>query len=441
MRKDIQGLRAIAVLAVLLYHFWPSRLTGGYVGVDIFFVISGFLITGHLLKKPPVTAHKLADFWARRIKRLLPAASFVLLVTLVAGLAWLPDTMTHTLLKETASAAVYVENWTLASTATDYLSSQNAPSPIQHFWSLSVEEQFYMIWPLLIGGAFLLSKRLKQGSKKLVWFGLSGLFAASLAYSVYLTKQDPAAAYFVTPTRMWELSLGGLVAFLSTYEIKRITGYMSASIAWAGLIMIAASLLFFTEKTSFPGYTALLPTLGTALVILAAADGVKWSPGRLLGLKISQFFGDISYSLYLWHWPLLIIAPYALGFTPHASVKLALIALAVALSALMKRFIEDPVRFHPIINRRKLITYGYGFASMAVVVAASFGTLQYKNVAQAHAVAQINHELNSGSNCLGAAAMKNKDCTPMGRKLITPSSFAKTDKPDVYSDGCWSLRP
>lgn len=440
MRKDIQGLRAIAVLAVLLYHFWPSRLTGGYVGVDIFFVISGFLITSHLIRTPPTSFRKLTDFWARRIKRLLPAAALVLLVTLAAGLIFLPSTMTSRLMRETASAAVYVENWTLASSQTDYLSKEDASSPIQHFWSLSVEEQFYLVWPLLIGAAFLLSARWRKDTKIFLWVGLSSLFAASLAYSVYLTSHNPAAAYFVTPTRMWELALGGLIALLTTYELKRVGSRASVILAWVGLVMIGAAILTFTQSTPFPGYTALLPTLGTAMVILAASDDIKWSPRRLLGWRLSQFFGDISYSLYLWHWPVLIIYPYILGVTPQASLKVLLIVFAVALAAGMKYYFEDPIRYHRI-NSRKMVTYSYGLASVALVAVLSLGILQYQTTSQAHALARIRNNLQSDSRCLGAAAMIHKDCTAMGKKLITPPEFAKSDKPDVYADGCWSNRP
>jgi len=158
MRKDIQGLRAIAVFAVVLYHFWPERLTGGYVGVDVFFVISGFLITLHLLKKPPVTWRTLADFWARRVRRLIPAATLVLAATVVASVLWLPQTMIARVLKEAVAAAIYGQNWILAATATDYMASAEAATPIQHYWSLSIEEQFYLMWPIIIGGVFLLAR-------------------------------------------------------------------------------------------------------------------------------------------------------------------------------------------------------------------------------------------------------------------------------------------
>ena len=168
IRKDIQGLRAIAVMAVVLFHFWPNYLSGGYVGVDVFFVISGFLITSHLLRKPPVTKKALVDFWARRVKRLIPAATVVLFATVLAALAWLPETMIQRTLHEAAAAAIYGENWMLAWQATDYLASTDAPSPIQHYWSLSIEEQYYVVWPLIIGGVFLLGRRFLTTGKLLV---------------------------------------------------------------------------------------------------------------------------------------------------------------------------------------------------------------------------------------------------------------------------------
>lgn len=437
IRKDIQGLRAIAVVAVLLFHFWPERLTGGYVGVDVFFVISGFLITSHLIRKPPVTRQMLIDFWARRIKRLIPAATVVLFVTVIASIVWLPETQLQRTVYESAAAAVYGENWMLAASATDYLASEEAPSPIQHYWSLSIEEQYYALWPLVIGGVFLLSRRFLTSSK-LLSIALGLIFTASLAYSIYLTDNNPAAAYFVTPTRVWELALGGIVAL----AITRVTvpARIAVLMAWMGLAMIATTVVFFTKQTPFPGYTALLPTIGTALVILAATDGMKWSPRRLLGWRPAQFIGDVSYSVYLWHWPVVVIAPFALG-TEYLTLvqKLFFIALVILLSYITKIFIEDPVRHNRLLMKTNLRTYAYGMASILVVVGLSLGTAGAVYVQDEIARNRVQAAISNHEPCIGADVWRNPVCSSIvGEDLLMTPNLAKGDNGVTYDDNCRS---
>lgn len=438
LRKDIQGLRAIAVVSVLLFHFWPNHLTGGYVGVDVFFVISGFLITSHLLRKPPVTKKALADFWARRIKRLIPAATVVLFFTVIATLIWLPDTMVQRTLQEAAAAAVYGENWMLAVQATDYLASTDAPTPIQHYWSLSIEEQYYVFWPLLIGMVFLIGRRFLTSSKILV-IVMGLIFTASLACSIYLTGEDAAAAYFVTPTRVWELTIGGIVAFLA----MRVTApsHFAVPLAWLGLAMIAAAVVLFTKQIPFPGYTALLPTLGTALVILAASDGMKWSPRRLLEWKPMQFMGDISYSVYLWHWPVVAIAPFALGSEYLVWwQKILFILIVIGVAYLTKIFVEDPVRSSKVLMKTNLRTYVYGVASIAVIVVLSLGIVGINEVRAEQARDRLQKELISGS-CIGAAAMREAACDGVEVETLMTPTEAKNDKSVLYEDDCWSNKP
>lgn len=441
MRKDIQGLRAIAVIAVLIFHFWPNRLPGGYVGVDIFFVISGFLITLHLLKKPPITFAGLTEFWAKRIRRLLPAATVVLLVTVAASAIWLPETMIQRTVKEAAAAAIYGENWMLASTATNYLDSEDEPSPIQHYWSLSVEEQYYVMWPLLVSGVFIFARGRRWSFKKSLAVALSLVFLISLAWSIYLTDKNPAAAYFVTTTRIWELALGGLVAMMSLRKFE-LSKNQALTMAWAGIAMIAATLLIFTEKTPFPSYTALLPTVATGMIILASTDKLRFAPGILLNRRSSQFLGDISYSLYLWHWPVVIIAPYALGAPLRAQEKIALIILIIAASAATKRYIEDPARKSKILVLSRPRTYTYGAASILAVVFVSMGLLQFSQNAEARSASQLQAAMNEDDSCIGAGALRNKDCRSIsGEKLLMTPAFAKSDKPVLYDDDCWVGRP
>ena len=213
-RTDIQALRAVAVSLVFAYHLWTDHLTGGFIGVDVFFVISGFLISSHLLRMPPRSVPDLITFWARRVKRLLPASLLVLAVTFVASRLVAPETQWATTAKQAGAAALYVVNWLLAADSVDYLAAESAPAPVQHFWSLSVEEQFYFVWPLLIG--LLAWWATRRGRTRTVVIGLGVVVAASLATSVCQTATAPAEAYFVTPTRAWEFALGGVAACLLT---------------------------------------------------------------------------------------------------------------------------------------------------------------------------------------------------------------------------------
>lgn len=439
MRQDIQGLRAIAVIAVLIFHFWPNRLPGGYVGVDIFFVISGFLITLHLLNRAPTTFKKLTDFWVKRMRRLLPAATSVLVVIAAASLVWLPSTMVPRMAQEVMAAAVYGENWMLASTATDYLASEDAPSPVQHYWSLSVEEQYYAVWPIIIGLMFILGRRYLNG-RKLVSLAIGTIFLLSLGWSIYLTQVDAASAYFVTTTRIWELALGGIVALVSISAWKPSVN-LSRLMAWTGVACIMVTLILFTTRTPFPSYTALLPTVGAGLIILAAVDAVSKSPRFFLSWKLNQFLGDISYSIYLWHWPILVIAPYALGAPLTTPVKLVLVGLTILLAAASKIYIEDPARKSKKFAASRPRAFAYGLASILVVVAIGAGVSQWSAAADDRAAAKLQHVLADNTSCVGADAMRNAKCSVQGGDLYMTPSLAKKDKAAVYADHCWSQRP
>ncbi|MFV0252273.1 MAG: acyltransferase family protein, partial [Beutenbergiaceae bacterium] len=234
-RPEVQGLRAIAVGVVVLFHLWPLRMPGGYVGVDVFFVISGFLITSHLYREVERTGTvRLLDFWARRIRRLLPASLLVLAVSLVLVLAWVPTTQWLTNARELIASALYVENWALAADAVDYLAEGNQPSVAQHFWSLSVEEQFYLIWPLLMLAALALAVRTGWNRRYAMVAALSLVGGASFVWSIWATSQDRASAYFITPTRVWEFAIGAAIALvpLAPGLLARVL------LGWAGLAAI-----------------------------------------------------------------------------------------------------------------------------------------------------------------------------------------------------------
>jgi peptidoglycan/LPS O-acetylase OafA/YrhL len=343
VRRDIEGLRAIAVLFVLIYHLGVDRLSGGFAGVDIFFVISGFLITSALLSEAErFGIVSLLRFYARRARRLLPAASVVLMFTAGAGWLVLPGDEQATLATDVAAAALYVVNWALASRSVDYLAEDGGVSPVQHYWSLSVEEQFYVVIPVMLVALAWLTRRLGWRLRPVVAVAIGVVVLVSLGYSVVHTATSPQASYFYTTTRAWELGIGSLVACAAPLA-RHLTARAAAVLAVAGLVTVVAAGLIFTTKTAWPGGAALVPTLGTAAVI---ASGVRHSgtpAGRLLGLRPLVFIGGLSYSIYLWHWPLLILAGALSTPTPW---RKAVIALAsVALAWMSKKCVEDPIRF------------------------------------------------------------------------------------------------
>jgi peptidoglycan/LPS O-acetylase OafA/YrhL len=451
LRPDIQGLRAVAVSMVVAFHLAPRALTGGYTGVDVFFVISGFLITSHLFNHPPTTARDLGTFWARRIRRLLPASLLVLASTLVAARFVAPETQWEPTARQAAGAALYGVNWLLASDAVDYLAAENAPTAVQHFWSLSVEEQFYAGWPLLIGGLVLLAGLLRRRRASVVAIGLGAVVTLSFIYSVVHTHTSPSSAYFVTPTRIWELGAGGVLALVVAPgvlgERRRLAQPLAGPVAWFGLVLIALTGLTYSSATPFPGYTALLPVLGTVLVIAANAppSGVS-SPARLLAARPVQWLGGVSYSVYLWHWPLVVLVPYATG-RPIGLLSGSFVLLAtLGLAGVTKRHVEDRFRF-PAPGTRLRRPYVFAAAGMACVVAAA--ALQIIAVRHSEVAAQtkLAHALSSNDPCFGAAALDaGKSCPAVAFDdvLPTPAQAAK-DKSAAYAEiggrNCWAFSP
>ena len=456
IRTDIQGLRAIAVTMVLLYHLWPNRLTGGFAGVDVFFVISGFLITSHLLASPPRRGRDLLQFWSRRIRRLLPAALLVLAATLAASRLVAPDTQWGSTANHVKAAALYFVNWRLAADSVDYLARENAPSPVEHFWSLSVEEQFYFIWPililLLVGAALLLRWRLVPT----VSLGLGAVVAASLGYSISETASNPPAAYFVTPTRIWELGIGGLLAAaLSSRALGRrrdsealpIPAPARIALAWAGLAAIGVTAFRYTAATPFPGWEALLPVLGAAAVIAACPPKATASPGPAMALRPVQWLGDVSYSVYLWHWPIIALLPYALDHSLSTRDKLAIVVVSLVLAGLTKRYVEDRFRT-PRWGRPLVKPYALAACAMALVVGAT--ALQNHEVTQreAQSVAALHHALSAKEPCIGAAAMAVPagQCSGTDNTLVLSPLQAAKDRSKAYASvsggkDCFSYTP
>ncbi|MGO0575853.1 acyltransferase family protein [Ornithinimicrobium panacihumi] len=373
LRGDIEGLRAIAVLMVLAYHVGLPGSSGGFAGVDVFFVISGYLITSQLVKEATRSGRvSLPRFYARRARRLLPAATLVLVCTSIAGWLLLPRGRHADLGAEVLAATGYVVNWLFAFREVDYLAEDANPSLVQHYWSLSVEEQFYVLWPLLIIGALWLAHRLRLRLVPVLAVVLGTLVLASFAWSVRHTADSPGTAYFATTTRAWQLGTGALLVLL-TPLLVRLRRPLAAGAAWLGLIAILVTFLVISTKTPWPGSAAALPTLGTAAVIAA---GIAWPdspPARLLGVRPMRFLGGLSYGLYLWHWPVLLLLE---ELRPDASLltRMAAAGVSVVLAWATLHLVENPIRFNPRLSGSPWPALRLGAAAM-VVSALIAGTL------------------------------------------------------------------
>ncbi|RBY81034.1 acyltransferase family protein [Blastococcus sp. TF02A-26] len=373
-RADIQGLRAVAVALVVLAHAGVPGLSGGFVGVDVFFVISGFLITQGLVRELEERGTvSLRGFYARRVRRILPAATVTLLAVAAATVLLLPQTRWLQIGREILTSALYVVNWDLAARSVDYSALGQAPSPLQHFWSLAVEEQFYLVWPLAFVLAGLLVRRLTAAapSRRHVWLPLVLIAVPSLLWSVHLTGANPAPAYFVTTTRLWELALGAGLAVLPATLVLR--GRPAQALQWVGLAAIAYAAVTVDDATPFPGSAALLPTLGAVAVLAGGLARTAPDENRLLSSGPMVWLGGLSYSLYLWHWPVLVIgaavAEEELG-TPRA---LLLVAASLVLAWLSLRLVEQPVLAARGLRRDSVRTLQVGAICMLVAVVAALG--------------------------------------------------------------------
>jgi len=434
IRQDIQALRAVAVALVLVVHLWPSALPGGFIGVDVFFVISGFLIIGHLLRQVETTGWiSLSSFWARRIRRLLPAAGVVLLASLVGMVVLLPQSLWQRTVAEVAASALYVQNWLLGANAVDYFAANNQPTIVQHFWSLSVEEQFYIAWPLLILMTIMVFRRMQR--KALIVL-LVVVVAASFIWSVAETAVNQPAAYFSTLTRAWEFGAGGLLALapnvLDRIRDPRFHHGVAIAASWLGYGLILASAVLMGPDTAFPGYIAAIPVVGTLLVLAARGHGGSWSASYIGTFGPVRLVGDVSYSLYLWHWPLIVLAPYALGKTPGWKWSLVILALAVVLAIASKYLVEDPIRTRTWWVSSSRRAFGFGAAMIALVVAVSGATwIAVQSGKEASELAA--GELLVTDECYGASSMMLPGSCPQPFAIPTNlnTAFAAEDNVSI----------
>ncbi|HEY7222783.1 MAG TPA: acyltransferase family protein [Micromonosporaceae bacterium] len=445
-RPDVEGLRAIAISLVLIFHAGLPYVTGGYIGVDIFFVISGFLITTQLVGELDGTGRiSLAGFYARRAKRILPAAAVVLLATAVLSRLYLPRVQWADAGGDILASALYVVNWRLADRSVDYLAEGSGTSPVQHFWSLAVEEQFYLVWPLLMIIAALVARLLRPRSHEsaaatarrgpqrwVLLLAIAAVGVPSFLWSMRETDYSAAQAFFVTTTRMWELAVGAAVA-LATPMLARLPRAVAVGIGWIGVVAVVASGFVFTTASAWPGHLAAVPTLGAAAVIAGGFAGSRGGPAVVLGTRPMRWVGRLSYSLYLWHWPLLVIAAQIRGHMGPLAGTLVVIGSFVP-AWLSYKLVENPIRRSPAVNRspRLALSLGVNFTLVGVVS----GLLVMFVAAQA-ARPTAPPGVALGAQALPSAGPSATPAIPDRADFITPDPLnANDDVPDLYGRGC-----
>ena len=430
---DIQGIRALAILLVVVAHSGVPGFAGGFIGIDVFFVLSGFLITGLLFREIEKRGKiSLRAFYARRARRLLPAAAVVLIATSIAAIAIYPLTNQIEVGRQVFGAAFYFVNWIYAFEQVDYFSQFDSfVSPIQHFWSLSVEEQFYFIWPLMMTGAAAIALRSGRPTRRTILMALVPIAALSLAYSIYITPNSPEMAYFSTLTRLWELAFGAILAMVLPRSLK-MSRTLSAALITGGLAAIIYAATLFGDGSPFPGYQALLPVLGTMAILIGGTAQARTMPAGLFCLRPFQFIGDISYSWYLWHWPAIIFPLYIWPDLAWPTV-LAICIASLIPSYIAHTLIENPIRRSQVLRewpKRALV-----LGAVCSVTAAGTGVVL---AAQSSPISVV-----ADQDAPGAKVIKQPGVVPFQKTVteIAPDPLnAKKDKGQLFRDGCLAIR-
>ena len=509
-RPELEGLRAVAVGLVLLYHANVPKVHGGYVGVDVFFVLSGFLITGLIVRELRSTGRiDLPRFYARRARRLLPAAAVAIAGTLLLSAILLPPLRLPDVAGDAAAASLYVSNLRFAAQATDYLASGLPPSPLLHFWSLGVEEQFYLFWPALLLGVAAVGSRFRPGggrareregggggasgregggegggggrqahrvvepggdaatTRRLVAVVVA-VAVISFVGSLVLTTANQPWAFFSLPTRAWELALGALLA-LGAERLARLPSGVGGALVAAGLGLVTLSGFILQQSTPFPGTAALLPTVGAGLVIAGGSSGARTLPARLLALPPMRFLGRISYSLYLWHWPILVLPAAAIDGDLPLVARLALAGVSVLVATASQHWVEEPIRRGRFVGQRVGRTLAAAGATSLVVALLAVGVGTAANATLPQGVAQVSDDPNTlpadpfgsagpasaapGSAAPASASPSSPGSRPSPSRMpatvggpvpadLTPSLAAvRTDSPIIYGDGCHLDQP
>jgi len=427
-RRDIQGIRALGLLIVFLTHAEIEAISGGFVGLDAFFVLSGFLITGLLVDEIEKTGTiSLLKFYARRVRRLLPLAMLVLVVVVVVSGFMFSPVRNDVIAGDVIAAALYFVNWRFAAQSVDYFAPEALESPLQHFWSLSVEEQYYLLWPalLLLAVAWW---RWRGGSlRSCLWFMVIATAAPSFVYGAFIVDTETASySYFSTLTRIWEFSLGGALALTLPKRKLEIRGPVNAALAWGGVGVLVGAAILYTPELPYPGFAALAPTLATCAILIAGSATVVTRPTRWLSSGPCQYVGDLSYAWYLWHWPALIFARGAWGEMSDLAY-LGVIAASWVPAHLSHVYVENPLRYSRPLARAPRRAIGFGFASMVAALA----------LAVALTAAQPTVQTAAADEVIGAAAVE--DGQPLQRRaeiMRPPPRQADDDKGPVHAAGC-----
>lgn len=363
-RPELQGLRALAVALVVVYHVWFDRVSGG---VDVFLLLTGFLLTAQLTRAAERGPLDVRARWSRMVLRLIPSMTVVLITTVLASAIVLPESRWPQTVREIAAAALFLENWQLAADSVDYAARNNMASVVQHFWSLSIQGQFYVLWPMLVAVVALSSRDGPHQLRSRVSLATAAVLAVSLVHSVVLTATNQPVAYFHTLSRLWEFALGGLLAL--HIDHIRLSLRVRLVLGWIGVVGLLVCGAVLPGATVFPGVAALWPTGCAALVLLAGATGSPRGADRLLGARPVQYLGDVSYPFFLWHWPVLVLYLVASGRERvDLAAGLGIIALSLVLAVLTYHLVEQPV-----LRRQITMRGGYrlgAVCTVAVLVAA-----------------------------------------------------------------------
>lgn len=391
-RPDIEGVRAISSVTVMLYHAGIAAMAGGFTGVDVFYVLSGFLVTGGLLREAEKRGKiDFPDFMGRRFRRLLPVSALVIIVTVLASYHWLGPTAGNTVAGDAVWTSLFLANWRFIAVGTDYLGAQGAASPLQHYWTLAIEGQFYIAWPLAMAGLAFTAKKLTNiSTRALAGAVLVLMFVVSYWWSIYSTGAEATVAYFSTWTRIWEIAVGCLLAVFLP-RILYIPRKIGTWLMVAGIAIIIVSCLIIEGDTPFPGWIAIIPVSGAAAVICGGSVAANSWIDRILQLTPLQLLGRYSYGMYLWHWPMLQIGPSVIGRSLTTAEKLFVLVLATALAAVTYHLIENPMRSLTFLkNHTPAWSWAFGALLILMPIVVSQATLRANELPDAISIDQAS---------------------------------------------------
>jgi peptidoglycan/LPS O-acetylase OafA/YrhL len=428
-RDDIQGLRAVGALLVAVYHIWIGRVSGG---VDVFFIVSGFLLIGSLGRELESKGRvDLISFLGRLARRILPAAFIVIVAIMATGWLWLPKIQWDGTIEDLAASTLYIENWLLAFNSVDYLARETTGSPVQHYWAMSAQVQALVLIAILLTALGWIVRPTGATVTRygLLWF-LGVLFLASFIYSVITTANNQTFAYFDTFARVWEFVAGGLLAlFLPRISLGR---YSRLILGWTGLIAILLCGVIIDVSTLFPGYVALWPITAAGMILIAGSgQPLRYSVGHILGGKSLVWLGNISYALYLWHWPILV-AYLTLSYENTASLEagLAILLVSIGLAYLTERYIESPFKAFQKLNDFRTsvgVTLSVGLIGLTLLT-----WNEYKN----HLIDQELALVTTSKTHPGSAALGAKNDESVEMPLYPGLLTATKNNGKLYQKGC-----